>query len=238
MKMQDTDSWIYKDLNSLKEITKYVDLNMLKNSYIIKYKKEQIYYDLNKLRNYYSVKKNIKNCRLSSCMGYARGYRGFMKNYRIIQLKNYSYHEISKPNKLRRGTNYIWVREGTEIHDYKKILRDYYIEVAFKRHTTMSFLINSHTDKEMILVTRVNKRDKIRSYNDIINNIEYVSEKVVGHNWRKLDEFNMMKLYWLYGKMRLWSYFFPLNKLHLDYISVAINKGFIEKNDINEQFLK
>ena len=32
-------------------------------------------------------------------------------------------------------------------HDYKKILRDYYIEVAFKRHTTMSFLMNSSNDK-------------------------------------------------------------------------------------------
>ena len=31
MKIQNTDSWIYKNLNSLKDITNHVDLNMLKN---------------------------------------------------------------------------------------------------------------------------------------------------------------------------------------------------------------
>ena len=238
MKIQNTDSWIYKDLNSLKDITKHVDLNMLKNSYIVKYKKYEIYCDLNNLKNYYSIKKNIINCKLSSCIGFARGYRGFMKNYKMIVLKNYSYHEISKPVKLKRGINYIWVREGTEIHDYKRILRDYYIEVAFKRHTTMSFLINGHDDKEMALLTRTNKRDKLRCYNDILNNIDYVSNKVIGHNPRKLDEFNMMKLYWLYGKNKLWLYFYPLNKLHLDYFTIAVNNGLFERNDINEQFYK
>ena len=55
MKIQNTHSWIYKDLNTLKDITKHVDLNMLKNSYIIKFKKDEIYCDLNKLRNYYSI---------------------------------------------------------------------------------------------------------------------------------------------------------------------------------------
>ena len=238
MKIQNTHSWIYKDLNTLKDITKHVDLNMLKNSYIIKFKKDEIYCDLNKLRNYYSIRNNIINCRLSACMGYARGYRGFMKNFKILELKNYSYHELSKSVRLKRGINYIWVREGTVIHDYKKILRDYYIEVAFKRHTTMSFLMNSSNDKEMVLLTRTNKRDKLRSYNDIINNINYMSDKVVGHNSRKLDDFNALKLHWLYGKCRLWSYFFPLNKLHLDYFTIAVNKGLLKKNDINRQFCK
>ena len=61
---------------------------------------------------------------------------------------------------MKRGINYIWVREGTEIYYFKKILRDYYIEVGFKRHHTMSFLINSQTDKEPLIISRNNKRDK------------------------------------------------------------------------------
>lgn len=235
--MEECSSFIYNDLTCLKKIINSVVLDDFKNNYFIKYNKNNICYNLNKLKNFLSIQNNIKNCTLNRCTGFARGYRGFMKNYRIIYFKNYSYYELSKGHTMKRGINYIWVREGTEIHDYKKILRDYYIEVAFKRHLTMSFLMNSQTDKEPVIISRSNKRDKIRTYNDLISNIDYISEKVVGHNNRSLDEFNSLKLYWIYGKMKLWSYFFPLNKLHTMYISFAIKKDFVYQNEINEQFV-
>ena len=233
---ENSNNYIYETLDSLKQIINSLDLGQIKNNMIIKYKKNQIYYDLNKVKNYTSLQNNIQNCTLQRCMGFARGYRGFMKNYRIIYIKNYSYHELSKTYTMKRGINYIWVREGAEIYDFKNILRNYYIDVAFKGHLTMSFLINSKTDKEPMLITRCNRRDKQKSYNVIIKNINHISEMVVGHNDRKLDEFNTIKLYWIYGNMKLWSYFFPLNKLHLEYLSFAIDNEFIEKNEINEHF--
>lgn len=212
--------------------------NLINGTYNKRNHKILLYNDISELETplnnlkIFNIKDDNINENISNLNNYLNLTNKYMETKELFFPSKFDYEKITivnyydiKPLELKKNKKYLIFRTGTNMvrnsDAYLNNLLDY-------KFNCFAFLINSSYDYELLIYYSPEYDQKIE-YFDLFSKIEYIDTRIIGINNKKLLDNDIYKLYYNYGKNKIYQVYKHLSNYEFTYYDCIIK--FV--NDVN-----